>query len=74
MSPRDKIECECEYAECDQYFSTGRGFLQRTFICHRPGKEGSWCVLNAFVDGECDFTRAQKEQEAQEETEPEKAS
>lgn len=74
MSPRMNVECECEYAEYDQYFEQGRGLLRRVYVCHRPGNEGCWCVLNAFVGGECDFTRAQKEKEAQEAVEPEKAS
>ncbi len=53
MSPRVKIKVECPYAECEEYYSTRRGTVVRTIICHHPENEGCLCVLDPCIDGVC---------------------
>lgn len=67
MSPRQVVDVssECEYVECVQYYSTSRGFLQRTVICRHPERGGCVCVLETTDVAECELCRSGDMEEAQ---------
>ncbi len=62
MSPRQVVEvdCECQYAECEQHFSSSRGLLRRTIICRHPDNAGCLCVLQEAGEAECEFCRTEE--------------
>lgn len=62
MSPRQIVEmvCECQYAECEQHYSTTRGFLRRTIVCRHPENAGCLCVLHEAREGECELCETEE--------------
>ena len=65
MSPRQivEVDCECSYVECEQYYSSSRGLLIRTYICRHPDNAGCLCVLNEGETAECELCAAEEGEE-----------
>ena len=57
---------ECPHCECEQHFSTERGTMTVTFVCHHPENEGVMCNYRGPEVMECYYVR-----QAAQEIEPE---
>lgn len=48
------VEGVCEFIELEEFYSTGRGELHLTYVCHHPEHDGCLCVLDGATVAECE--------------------